>query len=391
MQKKKIGVFFGGQSVEHDVSILTGLQVCQVMDVSKYEVVPFYVDNNGAIWTGAPLLSTKSYPIDSNTKITRMNFVIGRTDGIALVSEAGIFKKKIQLDAAFLAFHGGAGESGIYSAMFEAANLPYAGASVLASSVYMSKYVTKLACRALGIKVLPETLVRRPEGSFDIDAISKSLKIEFPVIVKPESLGSSVGVSRADNISELAIGLAKVFKVDPVAMIEPFVENLVEYNVAVMSKNGKTITSAIESPNGGGKLLTFANKYMDDGCKKKSDASLDAMPSDALINSRREYHPNITTEQEEFIRDSAAKLFDAMGATGSPRIDFYSNSETGELWMNEVNPIPGAFAFYLWRATKPSISYQELVSSQLDNAFSRKNEQSKSFNLSAAGSLIFRK
>jgi D-alanine-D-alanine ligase len=391
MQKKKIGIFFGGQSVEHDVSILTGLQVCQVIDVSKYDAIPFYVDNNGAIWTGALLLDTRTYPIDSNTKITKMNFVVGGSDGIALVSEGGLFKKKIELDAAFLAFHGGAGESGIYSALFEAANLPYAGATVLASSVYMSKYVTKLACRALDIKVLPETMVHRPEAAFDVMEIARDLNIQFPVIVKPESLGSSVGVSRADNNDELAQALVAVFKVDPVAMIEPFVENLIEYNVAVLRHKGKTITSAIESPNGKGKLLSFDDKYKGDGGKKKSDADINAMPSDNLIESRREFHPNITPEQEEFIRGSAMKLFDAMGGTGAPRIDYLCNSKTGEVWMNEVNPIPGAFGFYLWRVANPAVSYQEIVSTLLDNAFFRKIEQAKSFNLAAAGSSIFKK
>ncbi|MCL2017276.1 MAG: D-alanine--D-alanine ligase [Alphaproteobacteria bacterium] len=384
---KKIAVFFGGQSFEHDVSILTGLQVCQVMDRSRYQPIPVYVDRKGHLWIGKELSYTINYPIDDymRSKLSRVSLEIGNCGSLAVTG--GIFKRRIKFDAAFLAFHGGSGESGAWQGALAAAKITYAGASVLASSVYMSKHITKLLCRQSGINVLPETIVRRPE-TIDIAKITAGLDIKYPVIVKPESLGSSVGVSRANNKGELSAALLAVFKMDTAAIIEPFVENLVEYNIAVMKKDGAIVTSTIETPNSGGEVWSFAGKYMGDGAKKKKTGFLDAMPSDEVLASRREYAPKITAKQENFIRSSAVKLFDLLGANGAPRIDYLCNSKTGEIWLNEVNPIPGAFAFYLWRNSMHAVSYQDLVSILLDNAFNEESVQA--FDLNASGSKIFK-
>ncbi|MCL1902682.1 MAG: hypothetical protein FWG18_03600, partial [Alphaproteobacteria bacterium] len=124
---------------------------------------------------------------------------------------------------------------------------------------------------------------------------------------------------------------------------------------------------------------------------KKVDADVSVMPTDELIHSTREFAPEMPAGAEEFMRESATKLFDAMGASGAPRIDFYSDSESGEIWMNEVNPVPGAFAFHLWRVARVALSYQEIVSTLIDNAFARASETNKTFNLNTAGSVIFKK
>ncbi|MDR1337722.1 MAG: hypothetical protein LBJ73_01685 [Rickettsiales bacterium] len=386
MSKLKIGVFFGGGSFEHDVSILTGLQVCQAMDITRYEPIPFYVDLHGNIWTGGALASHKTYPLTDNAK-SKLTLVVIGSDG-KILSAHGMFRREIKIDAALLAFHGGAGESGAWAGLLEVSGIPFAGAKNMASGVYMSKYATKLICRALGIKVLNEIIAKRPAANTDILVFAKNLGVKFPVIVKPESMGSSVGVSRANNNEELAAGLMSVFKLGDNAMIEPFVENLAEYNVAVMRRGRDIITSAIEMPKNGGRLLTFANKYMSGGsAKKKIDADIDVMPSDGLLSMGRDLEPALSEEQESFIRESAIKLFGALGTDGAPRIDFYGDKNTGEIWLNEVNPIPGAFAFYLWRAAKDPMTYTDIITNLIENALN--NTRSKSYDLNSSNSRVF--
>jgi D-alanine-D-alanine ligase len=308
----------------------------------------------------------------------------------ALQTRFGLFKKKIPFDVAFLAFHGAEGESGGFQGLFEVAGIPYTGANVLASSVYMDKKITKDICRALGIKVLDDFVVKKPaEDFYDIKKILADFPLKYPVIAKPMSLGSSVGIHRCDDFDGLCAACVDIFKLGDDAICEPFVENLVEYNVAVIrDKNGEIITSAIERPNASGEILSFSDKYLANGAKKKGVKKLgiSAMPTWELINSRREFNPSITKEQESFIRESAAKLFAELGGCGAPRIDFIGGGKTGEIWLNEVNPIPGAFAFYLWVKSDCGINYQELVDIILHNA----NHKNQNIDLKQSASVVFR-
>jgi len=392
---QKVAVFFGGKSYEHDISILTGLQVCMVMDITKYQPFPVYVNKVGRMFTGDQLRDPKFYPILEfrEAQLTEVVIPVGETYP-CLQKRFGLIKKKIPFDIAFLAFHGAEGESGGFQGLFDAANIPYTGATTLASAVYMDKVITKDVCRAIGINVLDGKIVLKPKTDmYDIKSIMADVTVKFPVMAKPRSLGSSVGIHKCEDAAELAAACINIFKLNDDVLIEQFVPNLVEYNIAVIkNKKGDIITSAIERPNPNGNVLSFADKYMSDGGKKKGikkgAKGLSIMPTQELLTARREYHPeNLTAAQEKFIRESAAKLFAHMGATGSPRIDFLSDAKTGEVWLNEVNPIPGSFAFYLWAAalTGP-LDYQEIVSTLLHNA----NFKAQNIDLKHSGSIVFK-
>ena len=388
---KKIAVFFGGKSYEHDVSVLTGIQVCQVADPTKYEVIPVYVNKVGRLFIGPQLLDIKFYPVleYNEAKLTEVVIPIGETYP-HLQQRFGIFKKKIPFDIAFLAFHGADGESGGWQGLFETAGIPYTGADVKSSAIYMDKFATKLVCQALDIKVLKSFLSRKPKMDFyNIKEHLAGFDMEYPVMAKPNSLGSSVGIHKCNNFDELCAACIEIFNLGDDVLCEPFVENLVEYNVAIMRDgNNNVVTSAIERPNASGDVLSFKDKYLANGAKKKGlkKGAVSAMPSRQLIESRREFNPHITSEQEKFIRDSAIKLFGVMGATGAPRIDFISNRETGDIWLNEVNPIPGAFAFYLWEMANPRITYQDVV----DFAIKNLNSKNQNIDLKQSASVVFR-
>jgi D-alanine-D-alanine ligase len=387
---KKIAVFFGGKSYEHDISILTGLQVCKVMDITKHEPIPVYVNKVGRLFTGKQLLDPKFYPILEfrEAQLTEVILPVGETYPV-LQNRFGFIKKKTPFDIAFLAFHGADGESGGWQGLLESAGIPYTGADIKSSAVYMDKSLTKSVCRTLEIKVLDETIIQRPTAEFyDVKKLLANFRMEFPIMAKPRSLGSSVGIHKCTNMDELSAACIDIFNLGDDVLCEPFVENLVEYNIAVMrDRTGQIVTSAIERPNASGDTLSFADKYLGNGKKKAAKKKgISILPSQALIESRREFNPHITSEQESFIRNSAEKLFANMGATGNPRIDFIGNKATGEIWMNEVNPIPGAFAFYLWAQAKPSVNYTELVTTIIENA----NWKMRNIDLKAAQSVLFK-
>ncbi|MDR2769875.1 MAG: hypothetical protein LBB08_00315 [Rickettsiales bacterium] len=386
---KKIAVFFGGRSCEHDVSILTGLQVCTVMDVTKYEPLPVYVNKVGRLFVGPQLLDPKFYPVLEfrESQLTEVVIPVGETYP-CLQCRFGLFKKKIPFDIAFLAFHGAEGESGGFQGVFQTAGIPYTGADLKSSAVYMDKVLTKLICRSLGIKVLPDHLIPRPRNDFyDAKQLLANFPLAFPVIAKPRSLGSSVGIRLVRNTEELELSAVDIFKLGDDVLCEPFVENLTEYNIAlVRGQNGEIMTSAIERPNASGEILSFADKYLGNGCTKSKKKFMSIMPSKELVESRREFNPNISEAQREFIVGSAVKLFKAMGSSGAPRIDFLSNKASGEIWLNEVNPIPGSFAFYLWAQAAKPLDFQELVGVILSHA----NFAVRDIDLKQSSSMVFK-
>jgi D-alanine-D-alanine ligase len=236
---------------------------------------------------------------------------------------------------------------------------------------------------------LDDHIVKRPAADFyDIKELLADFPLKYPVMAKPLSLGSSVGIHRCGNLDDLCAACVDIFKLGDDVISEPFVENLVEYNVAITKNaDGKIIQSAIEKPNASGDVLSFADKYLSkNGKKGGKKGAISVIPSRALIESRREFSPHLTPEQESFIRGSAEKLFAELGATGAPRLDFIGDGKTGEIWLNEVNPIPGAFAFYLWEQTDDKITYQDLVGMILANA----NQSAQNIDLKQSASAVFK-
>ncbi|MBR1544575.1 MAG: hypothetical protein IJ638_01365, partial [Alphaproteobacteria bacterium] len=303
-------------------------------------------------------------------------------------------RKVIDFDIAFFAFHGNGGENGPMQGLMELLNIPYTGADISSSTLYMSKAETKAVCRNLGIDVLDEVILSKPNMTekFNISDMTKEIKIKYPAFVKPANLGSSVGIAKVKNKAELQSAILNVFKLDNTVIIEPFVENLKEYNVAVMKNlDGEIITSVIESPVEKHEFLDFKDKYLaSDGTKKVGPAKL-AVPSEGLLSMGREYAPKLDKKSQDFIENSAKKLFEYMGATGNPRIDFLCNAKTKKIWLNEVNPIPGAFAFYLWERSKYKINYTKLIDIIIKNGFKNFDARQKNIDLKSSASIIFKK
>lgn len=397
MNKKIVAVLFGGQAVEHDISILTGLQIIEAMDTIKYEPLPIYVDQKGVWWHGAELLDRKNYHFSTTTKnkLKQLELPVGH-----VFSERPFFNiknktvfsktKKLYFDIAFLAFHGEIGEDGLIQGIFEVTKIPYTGTRVLASAIFMNKVIAKGLFKSAGIPVLSEIVIKKPFGEgLDINKITANLKVEFPVCVKPCNLGSSIGVYKAENQIELNTAILGVFKIDKEVLIEPFVENLVEYNVAVTKAvDETTMLSIIERPIKEGFLLSFKDKYLSQGgIESKLSA---ASSTDGMVSATRELSPEgLTATQKQIISESAKKAFELVSGCGAPRMDFLCNGKTGEIWLNEVNPLPGSIGYFLWEARTPKIHFTMLIDALIQEGFIEHNKAYKTFNLKDAQSSIF--
>jgi len=376
--KKRVAVFFGGRSPEHDVSIITGLQALHAIDQENFSAFPVYVTPRGN-WLYGDILRDRRIYLPKDAVLEQLHSVTldvrPNVDGIGrlLFQTKSGFQRvpaPVAFDVAFLAFHGLFGEDGRIQGLFELANVPYTGMRLSASSICMDKAATKRALADTGVCVLPSTIIRRP--AFGLFPTVSDLKqhvgnLSFPVIVKPVHLGSSIGVAKASTLEEIRAVLPPIFQLDDEAVIEPFVQNLVEYNVAVRRDGSEVVTSAIEQPKSSDVLLDFKAKY----CSADGIGDGEKIPgtsSQGMLSLTRTINPALDRAIIEKIRTWATICFSLLNGNGAPRIDFISNSKTGEVWLNEVNPCPGSLGFFLWEVAERPVLFTDFLTSLIVEA-----------------------
>lgn len=392
---------FGGMSAEHDVSILTGLQIVDAFDSTKYDLLPVYLAQDGIWYVGSELLNRKNYPLNEQTiaKLDTVQLRLGKgfehqkTSRFSLVSTQKSWLRQpdiYEFDAIMPSFHGTLGEDGTMQGLFEVAGMPYAGFRVLGAAAYMNKAFSKKIFQQLNLPCLEAIIINRPiQNDFiDFKALIKNYEFKYPLCCKPCNLGSSIGVSQAKNEEELIAGLAKIFKLDHSAVIEPFVPNLVEYNVSVTSVFGQTRTSAIERPVKKQDLLDFKDKYL----SSSEIASKLDIPMHGMAGAIRDLNPSeLSSKEEALIRDCAVKVFEAVEGKGVIRVDFLCNSQTREIWINEVNTFPGSLSCYLWEAAEPKVLFSDLLDKMMDEAFAIADRQQRVVDPNLANASVFKK
>jgi len=223
---------------------------------------------------------------------------------------------------------------------------------------------TKRMIGRSGIPLLEYREIPRPTEGLLItpDELAPMVgNLAAPWCVKPSHLGSSIGVARAETLGEVSDVLPEIFRYDSAAILEPFVDNMVEYNVAVSQAFGSLTTSAIERPKRTEELLDFKEKYLSGGGKKTSGGKQPGQASEGMLSLTRELNPTVPGDGEARIRGWAETAFALVGGSGAPRIDFIGNEATGELWLNEVNPCPGSFGYFLWEAQSSPVLFSDLL------------------------------
>jgi D-alanine-D-alanine ligase len=280
-------------------------------------------------------------------------------------------QKKLPIDICFLAFHGQYGEDGCVQGLLELADIPYTGSSISSSAVAMNKFQSKSIVLAHGIPALPSVLATKKDSIRHLPQVQNKIlnALQFPLFVKPNHLGSSVGISKANDISQLNAALAKVFQYDDQALVEPCLEKLLEINVAVLDGN-PPIASVVEIPIATAGALSYEDKYLRGGSKSTGGQSSGMAGLSRIIDP-----VDLKTTIKEEVIALALHSFELLDCSGVCRFDFMYDLQKEKLYFNEVNPIPGSFSFYLWDKAKPRILYTELIDRLLTSAKERKSMQ----------------
>lgn len=367
--KTNIGVFFGGNSVEHEVAVISALQAIQNIDKNLYDVTPIYIAKNGKMYSGEILLDIKNFKnIPELIKKAYPVFITREDEGVMVkAQESRLFSKikPIKIDLAFPIVHGTNCEDGSLQGFFELLSIPYIGCDVLASAVGMDKAVFKDVLKRVGVPVLDCLVFSSREFLNNEDTLLEKIEkeIKYPLIIKPVNLGSSVGISKVNNKQELydAISLASSFTNNILA--EKAVENLREINCSVLGYLDEFEASELEEPIMQDAILSYKDKYQSGG--KGSKGSKGSGMSSLSRKLPAELPEDIATN----IKKYAIESFKAIGGHGVSRIDFLMNDKTKEVFVNEINTIPGSLAFYLWEAK--GVSYKELINRLVALAFKR--------------------
>lgn len=368
--RKKVAVIWGGKSPEHDVSVISGLGIFPAIDVDLFDPIPVYIDPNGRWFTGSSKLLNKSNYMFTEHELAKFKQVFPFSNGTKhelIEVNKGFFPSRIEFDIALPILHGSFGENGCIQGMFEALSIPYAGMRSNACCIFMDKELTKILCCKLEINTLPYTIFHKPaSGSLINRSEIEEHNLVFPCCVKPANLGSSIGVAKAQTLDEVQQQLSNIFKFDTKALVEPYIEDAIEYQIATMSgQNGEVLLSAIQIPKkkAGGDLLTFNDKYAN-GLKsaKSPRASAENLLSKIILN------PEIDELLRAKIIEISKKVFSSVSKYGAPRIDFLFNPETSELVFNELNSIPGTYEYPSWEYSEHNIHFSELITKLLNEA-----------------------
>ncbi|MCL2108755.1 MAG: D-alanine--D-alanine ligase [Oscillospiraceae bacterium] len=371
--KIKLAVFFGGKSVEHEVSVITALQAVKSLDNEKYEIIPVYIDKNNCMYTGI-LAGKIEYYTDIPNLIRQSIRVIPVREGekILLVKYPSRFGKKVisEIDIAFPLGHGTTMEDGVFQGLLQFLGVPFVGCNVLSAACGMNKYVQKILLKNEGIPVLNCIKITSKDYFSDTEKIVKLIaeKVGFPTVIKPINLGSSVGIKIAQTQSEAADSIEHAFLFAHEIIIETAVQNLREVNVAVLGDCDEAVASECEEPLAGDEILSYKDKYLSNSAKGKSQLD----KSSGMASLSRKIPAEIPTELREKIRKIAIESFKILGCSGVARVDFLYNNSTGELFYNEINTVPGSLAYYLWEPV--GIKYPALLDKLINLALKRERE-----------------
>ena len=368
--KTNVGVFFGGRSVEHEISVLSALQAINAFDKEKYEVIPIYISKEGKWFTGPALLDVDNYKdmkaLEKKTEEVFMKPVYG--DYNLYKVKSGMFTKgnpvAVELHAVVPVVHGTNCEDGIFEGVLETIGIPFAGCNTLSSAVGMDKIMMKMILQSEGIPVVDFVWTTDKAWGHDRDKVIKKVedKLSYPVIVKPANLGSSVGIGRADDREQLIRKINEAEKFSDRIIIEKCVEKLQEINCSVLGDSEECRASILEEPIKSGEILSYTDKYM--GGSKTEGRGMAA--SDKRIPA------DLPEDITEKIREMAKDTFQALSCHGVSRIDVMIDQATNDIYVNEINTIPGSLSYYLWEAS--GISFKELMDRLVKLAYKRKRE-----------------
>lgn len=376
--KVKVGVIFGGKSVEHEVSVISGLQAYKNLDTEKYEPRAIYINKKGEMYVGDELSEIKNYAgnIDElckkSIRVTLINDG-GKINIVRYPSKA--FAKDVvdSIDVALPVVHGTNVEDGTLSGFLHSISCPYAGCDILSSALGMDKYAAKVIMKAAGLPVLDCVLFSRREYTLENEKVIEKIEsnTRYPVIVKPVNLGSSVGIKKASDKKALCDALEYAFEFADRVLVENAVVNMREINCSVLGDKDGARASECEEPINHDEILSYADKYLSggkSGCKGGTKSA-------GMADTKRLLPAPIDAQMKEKIQEYAVGAFLSLGCSGVSRVDFLIDKDTNDVYINEINTIPGSLSFYLWEAT--GLKYPQLLDELIRLALKRERDEAK--------------
>ena len=368
---------FGGKSVEHEVSVISAIQAVMAMDTDKYDVIPVYMTKDNDMYIGDGIGRIESYK--------DIPALLKESQRVVMINESGRFclqpypmkkwggAKATEFDIAFPIVHGTNVEDGALQGYLKTVGVPFVGPDVTASAISMDKFITKAVLKEADVPVLDAKVFNLADYK-ELDAMLDDIEKVFgyPVIVKPVNLGSSVGIGVAKDRAELTNAVDDAFMYATRVLVEHAIGNLKEINCAVLGDDTEAEASECEEPVPSEGILSYEDKYVSSGSKdgsKGSSGGAKGSQGSGMANLSRIIPANITADMRDRIRELAVKSFKALGCNGVSRIDFMIDEDSGELYFNEINPIPGSLSFYLWEPI--GVPYTELLDRMIELALRR--------------------
>lgn len=368
MSKLALGLFFGGKSTEHEISIITANQVLNNLNKNKYDIIPIYVSKNGDFYTNSKFNDVKNfkdinYLLLSSTKID----LVRNRNRVGILKE-GFFRNFTPIDIAFPAFHGAYGEDGCIQGLFETLGIPYTGFNVAGSALGMDKILSKYLLRSLNLPTIDFKGIKRSNWLSNpqktIEEVTK--RLQFPLFVKPATLGSSIGVNKVLDKDSLKFAMEVAFTYSEKVIIEKAIENIKEVNCSVLGyKDPKA--SVCEMPIPKGDILSFTDKYKSGGPKGSKTSGMASLS--------RIIPAPINRALSKKIQDASIEIFKAMDGCGVARIDFFADPKNNTFYVNEVNTMPGSLSYYLWE--KSGIGFKEMLDKIIEYGFEREKDKEK--------------
>ncbi len=372
----KVAVMFGGRSVEHEVSVISGIQALMSMDATRYDAFPVYIAKDGTMYVGESVGDIEAYKnVDS---------LIAKSTRVIMVAEDGRYyfvqypqkrfgkSVSLEVDVVLPVVHGTNVEDGALQGYLRTIGVPFGGCDVTASAVGMDKRIQKEVLKAEGIPVL-DCISFTTADYEDVDAIVERCEAEvgYPLIVKPVNLGSSVGIGVAADRDELVERIDDAFLYAGRILVEHAVTNLREINCSVLGDETEAEASVCEEPLHSAEILSYEDKYLSGG--KGAKGAKGGTQSAGMASVSRKIPAELPEGMAERIQNISLRAFRALGCSGVVRIDYILDGDTGEVYFNEINTIPGSLAFYLWEAT--GLSYPELLDRLVQLALRRKRRE----------------
>ena len=359
--KIKLGVIFGGETVEHEVSIITALQAMEHINEDKYDIIPIYISKDRYWYTGKMLMDIDVYRNFDDLKKYATKCVLTKKDGEYFLQKTnGIFRKDITtLDVVFPIVHGNNVEDGTLQGYIDTIGIPYVGSRVLGSALGQDKVVMKQVFKAMDLPIVDYCWFFDTEYLDDSTEILDRIdKLGYPVVVKPATLGSSVGINYVASADSIKDAIDDAIKYDTKIVVEKAVSNLLEVNCSVLGNYNYQQTSVIEEVIPSDEILTYKDKYV--GGSKKTGSSKGMVSASRVIPAR------IDSKMEEEIKEISKKAFVALNLSGVCRIDYLVDKKTKKIYINEPNTNPGSLSFYLWEPTGKK--YSDLLDEMINLA-----------------------